>query len=199
MPRSRRREPRCLKCTNDHKGCPLFKGKLPAKKRQQTDTGPSIKQPAPSKCHDSVVPQSSLTPFLSVVVDENPALSMVVDTRAAQSLAHHRKYFHHTVDSLIRSRDRIIGRLNVSYQEMNCLLMERCAQFIELGEINTRLKSLQTEPGAQDEAVDNNRGEGGSGQVVESGGNGENDGEEEVTAEADDDGTGFVDRFASSS
>ena len=66
----------------------------------------------------------SLTLFLSVVVDENPTLSMVIDTRAAQSLAHHRKYFHHSTNSLIRSRDRIIGRLNVSYQEMNCLLMD---------------------------------------------------------------------------
>ena len=77
--------------------------------------------------------------------------------------------------------------------------MERCAQFLKLGEINTRLKSLKTESSAQDEAVDDNRGEGGSGQVVESGGDGENDGEEEVAAEASDDSTGFVDRFASSS
>ena len=77
--------------------------------------------------------------------------------------------------------------------------MESHAQFIELGEINTRLKSLQNDPGAQDEAVDDNRGEGGSGQVVESGGDGENDGEEEVVAEASDDGTSFIDRFASSS
>ena len=77
--------------------------------------------------------------------------------------------------------------------------MERRAQFLELGEINTRLKSLKTESSAQDEAVDDNRGEGGSGQVVESGGDGENDGEEEVAAEASDDGTDFVDRFASSS
>ena len=77
--------------------------------------------------------------------------------------------------------------------------MERCAQFIELGNINARLKSLQNESSAQDEAVDDNRGEGGSGQVVESGGDGENDGEEEVAAEASDDSTGFVDRFASSS
>ena len=66
-------------------------------------------------------------------------------------------------------------------------------------EINRRLKSLKTESSAQDEAVDNNRSEGGSGQVVESGGDGKNDGEEEVAAEASDDGTGFVDRFASSS
>ena len=78
---------------------------------------------------------------------------------------------------------------------MNCLLMESHAQFIELGEINTRLKSLQNDLGAQDEAVDDNRGEGGSGQVVESGG----DGEEEVVAEASDDSTSFIDRFASSS
>ena len=77
--------------------------------------------------------------------------------------------------------------------------MERRAQFIELGDINARLKSLQNESSAQDEAVDDNRGEGGSGQVVESGGDGENDGEEEVAAEASDDGTGFIDRFASSS
>ena len=77
--------------------------------------------------------------------------------------------------------------------------MERRAQFIELGDINARLKSLQNESSAQDEAVDDNHGEGGSGQVVESGGDGENDGEEEVVAEASDDGTGFVDRFASSS
>jgi hypothetical protein len=170
------------------------KGKSPAKKRQRTDTGPSIKQPAPSKCPDFVVFRPSLTIFLSVVVGENPALNMDIDTRAAQSLAHHRQYFHHTADSLIRSRERIIGRLNVSYQEINCLLMERRAQFLELGEINTRLKSLKSESSAQDEAVDDNRGEGGSGQVVESGGDGENDGEE-----ASEDGTGFIDRFASSS
>ena len=78
---------------------------------------------------------------------------------------------------------------------MNCLLMEHRAQFIELGEINARLKSLQNESSAQGEAVDNNRSEGGSGQVMESGG----DGEEEVATEASDDGTGFIDRFASSS
>ena len=120
---------------------------------------------------------------------------MDIDTRAAQSLAHHRQYFHHTTDSLIRSRDRIISQLNVSYQEINCLLMECCAQFLELGEINTRFKSLKTESSAQGEAIDDNRGEGGSGQVVESGG----DSEEEVTAEASDDGMGFIDRFASSS
>ena len=72
--------------------------------------------------------------------------------------------------------------------------MERRAQFLELGEINTRLKSLKSESSAQDEAVDDNCGEGGSGQVVESGGDGENDGEE-----ASEDGTGFIDRFASSS
>ena len=69
--------------------------------------------------------------------------------------------------------------------------MERRAQFLELGEINTRLKSLKTEQG---QTVDDNRGEGGSGQVVESGGDGENNGEE-----ASEDGTGFIDRFASSS
>ena len=170
------------------------KGKSPAKKRQRTDTGPSIKQPVPSKCPDFVVFRPSLTIFLSVVVGENPALNMDIDTRAAQSLAHHWQYFHHTADSLIRSRERIIGRLNVSYQEINCLLMERRAQFLELGEINTRLKSLKSESSAQDEAVDDNRGEGGSGQVMESGGDGENDGEE-----ASEDGTGFIDRFASSS
>ena len=77
--------------------------------------------------------------------------------------------------------------------------MERRAQFIKLGDINTRLKSLQNESSAQDEAVDDNRGEGGSGQVMESGGDGENDSEEEVAAEASDDGMGLVDRFASSS
>ena len=77
--------------------------------------------------------------------------------------------------------------------------MERRAQFLELGEINTRLKSLKTESSAQDEAVDDNRGEGGSGQVVESSGDGENNGEEEVVAEASDDGTSFIDRFATSS
>ena len=77
--------------------------------------------------------------------------------------------------------------------------MERRAQFLELGEINTRLKSLKTESSAQDDPIDDNHGEGGSGQVVESGGNGENDGEEEVVAEASDDGTSFIDRFASSS
>ena len=170
------------------------KGKSPAKKRQRTDTGPSIKQPAPSKCPDLVVFRPLLIILLSVVVDENPALNMGIDTRAAQSLAHHRKYFSHTPDSLVRSRDRIIGRLNVSYQEMNCLLMERRTQFIELGDINARLKSLQNESSAQSEPVDDNRGEGGSGQVVESGGDGENDGEE-----ASEDGTGFIDRFASSS
>ena len=131
--------------------------------------------------------------FLSAVVDDNPALNMVIDTRAAQSLSHHRKYFPHTTDSLVRSRDCIIGRLNVSYQEINCLLMERRAQFIELGDINARLKSLQNELSAQSEPVDDNRGEGGSGQVVESGGDGENDGEE-----ASEDGTGFINRFASS-
>ena len=43
--------------------------------------------------------------------------------------------------------------------------MERRAQFLELGEINTRLKSFKTESSAQDEAVDDNCGEGGSGQV----------------------------------
>ena len=74
--------------------------------------------------------------------------------------------------------------------------MERRTQFLELGDINTRLKSLKTEQG---QTVDDNRGEGGSGQVVESGGDGENDGEEEVVAEASDDGTSFIDRFASSS
>ena len=42
-----------------------------------------------------------LTLFLSVVVDENPTLSMGIDARAAQSLAHHRQYFYHTTDSLI--------------------------------------------------------------------------------------------------
>ena len=77
--------------------------------------------------------------------------------------------------------------------------MECRAQFIELGEINTRLKSLQNEPGVQDKGVDDNRGKGGSGQVVESGGDGENDGEEEVVAEASNDGTSFINRFASSS
>ena len=77
--------------------------------------------------------------------------------------------------------------------------MERCAQFLELGEINTRLKSLKTKSSAQGEPIDDNRGEGGRGQVVESGGDGENDGEEEVAAEVSDDGTGFIDRFASSS
>ena len=77
--------------------------------------------------------------------------------------------------------------------------MERRTQFIELGEINVRLKSLQNESSAQGEAVDDNRGEGGSGQVVESGGDGESNGEEEVAAEVSDDGTGFVNRFASSS
>ena len=77
--------------------------------------------------------------------------------------------------------------------------MECHAQFLELGEINTRLKSLKTESSAQDEAVDDNHGKGGSGQVVESSGDGENDGEEEVAAEASDDGTGFIDQFASSS
>ena len=46
---------------------------------------------------------------------------------------------------------------------------------------------------------DLNRGEGGSGQVVESSGDGENNGEEEVVAEASDDGTSFIDRFATSS
>ena len=74
--------------------------------------------------------------------------------------------------------------------------MECRAQFLELGDINTRLKSLKTEQG---QTVDDNRSEGGSGQVVESGGDGENDGEEEVVAEASDDGTSFIDRFASSS
>ena len=77
--------------------------------------------------------------------------------------------------------------------------MERRAQFLELEEINTRLRSLQTESSAQGEAINDNRGEGGSGQVVESGGDGENDGEDEAVAEASDDSTGFVDRFASSS
>ena len=175
------------------------KGKSPAKKRQRTDTGPSIKPPAPSKCPDFIILRPLLTFFLSVVVGENPALGMDIDTRAAQSLAHHRQFFRHTPDSLIRSRERIIGRLNVSYQELNCLLMERRAQFLELGEINTRLKSLKTESSAQDDPINDNHGEGGSGQVVESGGNGENDGEEEVVAEASDDGTSFIDRFASSS
>ena len=174
------------------------KGKSPAKKRQRTDTGPSIKQPAPSKCPDLVVFRPLLIILLSVVVDENPALNMGIDTRAAQSLAHHRKYFSHTPDSLVRSRDRIIGRLNVSYQEMNCLLMERRAQFIELGDINARLKSLQNELSTQSEVVDDNRGEGGSGQVVESDGDGDNDSEEEVVAEASNDGMSFIDRFASS-
>jgi hypothetical protein len=49
----------------------------------------------------------------------------------------------------------------------------------------------------QSEVVDNNRSEGGSGQIVESGGDGDNDGEEEVVDEAFDDSTGFMDRFAS--
>ena len=60
-------------------------------------------------------------------------------------------------------------------------------------------KSVQSRSTLINEAVDDNRGEGGSDQVVESGGDGENDGEEEVAAEASDDGTGFIDRFASSS
>ena len=77
--------------------------------------------------------------------------------------------------------------------------MERHAQFLELGKINTRLKSIKTESSAQGEAIDNNCGEGGSGQVMESSGNGKNDGEEEVAAEVSDDGTGFIDQFASSS
>ena len=171
------------------------KGKSPAKKRQRTDTGPSIKRPAPSKCPDSIVLWPLLTLSLSVVVSENPALSMDIDTRAAQLLPHHRQFFRHTPDSLLRSRERIIGRLNVSYQEINCLLMEHRAQFLKLGNINGKLKSLQSEQG---QAVDDNRGEGGSGQVVESGGDGENDGEEEVVAEASNDGMSFIDRFASS-
>ena len=75
--------------------------------------------------------------------------------------------------------------------------MEHRAQFLELGEINTRLKSLKNESSSQDEAIDDNRG--GSGQVVESGGDGKNDGEEEVAAEVFNNSTGFIDQFASSS
>lgn len=78
------------------------------------------------------------------------------------------------------------------YQEISCILKEHRAQFTELGEINRRLKSLQNQSSTQGKAVDDNRGEGGSCQVMESGGNGENDGEEEVIAEASDDGMGFI-------
>jgi hypothetical protein len=67
---------------------------------------------------------------------------MGIDARATQSLAHHRQYFHHMTNSLIRSHGRIIGQLNVSYEEINCILKECHAQFIELGDINARLKSL---------------------------------------------------------
>ena len=61
------------------------------------------------------------------------------------------------------------------------------------------LKSLQHESSAQSEVVgDDNRGKGGSGQVMEGGGDSDNNGEEEVIAEASDNGTGFIDCFASS-
>lgn len=131
---------------------------------------------------------------MSVIVDEAPIPSEGLDTAAQCSLAHHRHYFSHTADSLAQSHNRIIGRLNVSSQELACILKERRAQFLQLGEIQRRLKSLQQDLSAQSKVVgDDNCGEGGSRQVAEGGGDGDNDSKEEVIAEASDDGMGFID------
>ena len=191
-------EPWCLKCAHNHKGCPLFKGKSPTKKRQWTDTSPSIKRPVSSEY--SLLLFSAFTDKpLSVNVDKDSIPSEGLDAAATCSLAHHCHYFSHTADSRIQSCNRIIGWLNVSSQKLSCILKECCAQFLKLGKIQRMLKSLQHESSAQSEVVgDDNRGKGGSGQVMEGGGDSDNNGEEEVIAEASDNGTGFIDCFASS-
>ena len=92
-------------------------------------------------------------------------------------LIHHSQYFSHSAESLVRAHDKIIRWLNVLAHELLCVLQERL--------------------GVQSKAAgSNNRGKGRSGQSVEGGDDGNKDGEEEVDAEAFDNGMGFIDWFA---